>query len=60
MAPAGLSINTTSGAITPSTSTAATYTVTYTVAAAGGCAGISATTSVVINSKPLRVIMYHN
>ena len=35
---AGLTINAATGAITPSSSTAGTYTVTYTMAAAGGCA----------------------
>ena len=35
---AGLTIDAVTGAITPSTSTAGTYTVTYTMAAAGGCA----------------------
>src|SRR6185436_4112850 len=47
--PAGLTINAASGAITPSTSTPGTYTVTYTVAASGGCPGVTATTSVTIN-----------
>jgi hypothetical protein len=47
---AGLTINTTTGAITPSTSTAGTYTVTYTIAAAGGCASVTATTSVTISA----------
>jgi gliding motility-associated-like protein len=44
--PAGLSLNSSTGVITPSTSTAGTYTVTYTVA--GACA--PATTTVTINS----------
>ena len=47
--PAGLTINATTGAITPSTSTPGTYTVTYTVAASGGCPGVTATTSVTID-----------
>src|SRR6185436_4590866 len=47
--PAGLIINAASGAITPSTSTPGTYTVTYTVAASGSCPGVTATTSVTIN-----------
>jgi hypothetical protein len=51
-APAGLSINTSTGAITPSSSTAGTYTVTYTVAAAGGCLGTTATASVEIVAVP--------
>ena len=48
---AGLSINATTGAITPSTSTAGTYTVTYTIAATGGCPAVNATTSVTINAE---------
>jgi hypothetical protein len=56
---AGLTINAASGAITPSTSTPATYIVTYTVAASGGCAGVTATASVTINPKPAPII-YHN
>lgn len=51
--PAGLTIDTNTGAITPSTSTAGTYTVTYTMAATGGCSVQTATTSVTIN--PLSV-----
>ena len=45
-----MSINTSTGAITPSTSTAGTYTVSYTIAAAGGCAAVVKTTSVVITN----------
>jgi hypothetical protein len=47
--PVGLTINAASGAITPSTSTPGTYTITYIVAASGGCPGVTATTSVTIN-----------
>jgi hypothetical protein len=46
---AGLTINAVTGAVTPSTSTIGTYTVTYTIAAAGGCSVQTATTSVTIN-----------
>jgi gliding motility-associated-like protein len=49
---AGLTINATSGAITPATSTAGTYTVTYTIAAAGGCGIVTATTNAVITAVP--------
>ncbi|HSH65671.1 MAG TPA: type IX secretion system membrane protein PorP/SprF, partial [Bacteroidia bacterium] len=55
---AGLTINTTTGAITPSSSTVGTYTITYTVAAAGGCAAYSTTTSVTITTAPSATIAY--
>lgn len=50
-APAGLSINSTTGAITPSASAVGTYTVTYTIAASGGCSAVTATRSVTIENK---------
>jgi gliding motility-associated-like protein len=46
---AGLSINSTNGAIDLSASTAGTYTVTNTIAASGGCPVVTATSSVTIN-----------
>ena len=46
------------GAITPSSSTAGTYTVTYTMAAAGGCGAQTATTSVTITTLPAATISY--
>jgi gliding motility-associated-like protein len=51
--PAGLSINSSTGAITPSASTASVtpYTVTYTIAASGGCAAVIATTTVIIKAQ---------
>ena len=49
---AGLTINASTGAITPSTSSAGSYSVTYTVAAAGGCLGVTATTPVEIIAIP--------
>jgi hypothetical protein len=49
---AGLSIDPSTGAITPSTSAAGTYTVTYTIPASGGCAAVPVTTSVTINGLP--------
>ena len=49
-APAGLNITASTGAITPSASTAGSYTVTYTVPASGGCSAVSATTPVVISA----------
>src|SRR6478672_2060754 len=48
----GLAINSTTGAITPSASTAGTYLITYTVPSTAGCAAIPVTTSVVINPLP--------
>ncbi|MDO7848805.1 T9SS type A sorting domain-containing protein [Hymenobacter sp. M29] len=48
----GLTINATTGAITLSSSTAGTYTVTNTVAAAGGCAAATATTTFTVNPRP--------
>ena len=57
-APAGLSIDPTSGAINPSTSTPGAYTVTYTVAASGGCSVFTTTTSVVVTGVPNAAINY--
>ncbi|HUX95815.1 MAG TPA: HYR domain-containing protein, partial [Bacteroidales bacterium] len=56
--PAGLSLNTTTGEIVPSTSTPATFTVTYTIAAAGGCSQVTATTNVTITELPTVSISY--
>ena len=56
--PAGLTINASSGAITPSTTTPGTYTVTYTIAAAGGCPVVTATTTVTITAAPTATIDY--
>ncbi len=53
-APAGLSINSTTGAIDPSSSTAGTYVVTYNIPASGvapyACAAVNATTTVVVRT----------
>lgn len=56
--PAGLTINSSTGAVTPSSSTAATYTVTYTMAASGGCPVQTATTSVTITAAPIASFSY--
>ena len=50
--PSGLSIDPLTGAITTSTSTAATYTVIYTIPASGGCGAATTTTSVTISPTP--------
>lgn len=49
--PTGLSINPTSGVINLASSTPGTYTVTNTMAAAGGCAATSQTAPIVINAQ---------
>ncbi|RZK60682.1 MAG: gliding motility-associated C-terminal domain-containing protein [Pedobacter sp.] len=49
--PAGLTINTTTGEVTPSTSTAGTYTVTY--SSTNGTCTNATTTSVTINELPV-------
>ena len=54
--PAGLSINAVTGAITPGTSTSGTYTVTYTIAASGGCGVFTATTNITVNAVPTVVV----
>lgn len=51
--PAALSLNTSTGAVTPSTSTVGgPYTVTYSIGAAGGCSAFSTTASVSILATP--------
>ena len=56
--PAGLTLDAVTGAINPGTSTAGAYTVTYTIAAAGGCAIVTTTTPVTITSLPVATINY--
>ncbi|NJW51918.1 T9SS type A sorting domain-containing protein [Salinimicrobium oceani] len=51
-APAGLTINTSTGDITPGSSTAGTYTITYNTPSAGGCNPVTATTVVTITKAP--------
>ncbi len=57
-APAGLTINLSTGAITPGTSTPRTYTVTYTLPASGGCGAVIATTSLTVTAAPTATISY--
>jgi gliding motility-associated-like protein len=54
----GLTVDATSGAITPSTSTAGNYVVTYTAPASAGCASVPTTTNVVITATPTATITY--
>ena len=56
--PAGLSINSATGAIIPSASTTGTYTVTYSLPAVNGCDIITATTTVTINNPSFATIYY--
>src|SRR4029079_13340391 len=49
---AGLSINAATGQVNLSASTAGIYTVTNTIAAASGCAVVTATSSITINTPP--------
>ena len=51
--PAGLTINSTTGAITPSTSAPGNYVVTYTIVASGGCSQVTATTPIEIKPVPV-------
>jgi len=57
-AAAGLTINASTGEITPSSSTPGTYTVTYTIPASGGCFAVPVTTSVTITAAPTATISY--
>ena len=54
--PAGLGLTAGTGAIDLSQSQPGTYTVTNTVAAANGCAAVSASTSVVLTAQPVAVL----
>ncbi|MVM41097.1 hypothetical protein GO730_30950 [Spirosoma sp. HMF3257] len=56
--PTGLNINSSTGQITPASSTTGTYTVTYTIAASGGCTQFTTNTSVTINPIPNATISY--
>lgn len=53
----GLTINATSGAITPGTSTAGTYTVIYTIPGAGGCGVVTAVTSITVIAIPIAPVI---
>lgn len=57
--PSGLTINSTTGEITPSTSTAGTYTITYTTPSNGGCnPSVVSSTQVTITALPTVNITY--
>ncbi|MEI6696450.1 MAG: M6 family metalloprotease domain-containing protein [Bacteroidota bacterium] len=53
----GLSIASGNGSITPNTSIAAPYIVTYTIPASGGCAAVPVTTSVTITQSPTTALV---
>jgi hypothetical protein len=54
--PSGLTIDASTGAITPSTSTAGIYSITYTLNAVAPCAQVTATTNVTIFPLPTAII----
>jgi hypothetical protein len=56
--PSGLSLNAGNGNINLGGSTAGTYTVTYAIAAAGGCSAFSTTAQVVVTAAPNAMISY--
>ncbi|OGX81158.1 hypothetical protein BEN47_19335 [Hymenobacter lapidarius] len=53
----GLAINAITGAVDLATSTPGTYTVTNTVAAAGGCAAAMATATFTVIARPARPVL---
>ncbi|MBF9220908.1 beta strand repeat-containing protein [Hymenobacter ruricola] len=52
VAPAGLTVNATTGAISLTGAPAGTYTITNSVAAGGGCAAVSSTATFTVNARP--------
>ena len=58
VSPMGLTLNATTGALTPSTSTPGTYMVTNTVAASGGCAAVTAMYTVSIAAPQSAAFTY--
>ncbi len=56
--PSGLTLNSSTGSITPGTSTSGSYTVFYNKSAAGGCAAFSTSTVVTITTLPAATINY--
>ena len=56
--PSGLTINASTGELTPSSSSTGTYTVSYTVPGNGGCAPVVGTTTVSILKLPTATIAY--
>jgi photosystem II stability/assembly factor-like uncharacterized protein len=56
--PAGLSINSSTGQITPGSSSAGTYTISYSLAASGGCPAFTTTTSIIVSAAPNASISY--
>ncbi|MBK8520914.1 MAG: hypothetical protein IPL54_08555 [Chitinophagaceae bacterium] len=55
---AGLTLNPATGDVTLATSTPGTYTVTYTIPAAGGCSIFSTTASITVTAAPAATISY--
>jgi len=59
-APAGLSINSNTGAVNLGASSPGTYTVTYALAAANGCAALNVTTTIVVVPTPPTPVITQN
>lgn len=55
---AGLTIDASTGAITPATSTPGNYTITYTILPVAPCPGFSVTRSIIISQAPSATIAY--
>lgn len=58
VSPTGLSIDPSSGTITPAGAAAGTYTIRYFIRSSGGCADFSTTTTVTISSTPSADVSY--
>jgi hypothetical protein len=56
----GLTIDVNTGTITPNTSSAGSYTVTYTMASSGACASQTAATNVTVSAPILTLVSYGN
>lgn len=54
----GLSLDANTGTISPANATAGTYTITYTIAGAGGCPAFTTSATVVVNNTPSASIRY--
>ncbi|WP_343673161.1 PKD domain-containing protein, partial [Chitinophaga sp.] len=58
ISPVGMSINATTGALTPAGAIPGNYTIRYTITGTGGCANVVTTTTVTVNGSPSATISY--